>query len=144
MANVKVRLIVDTENIPKKPTQKEYSKYCRIMDNRSSIIGIDPVDNITEVSAGQMIEWSGTPANPYTMDVVSIDSITKDTAKGKFDMFGAPVLIGQTGVITATILGGIRKGDEEVYTIRFSIIKNKDGSNTSYAIDPKLSGKPNT
>lgn len=140
MANVKVRLIVDTENIPENPNPEEYSIYCQIMDNRSSIIDIDPVDNITKVSAGQMIEWSGAPRNPYTMDVVSIDSITKETSKGKFDMFGAPVLIGQTGIITATILGGIRKGDEEVYTIRFSVIKNKDGSNTSYAIDPKLEG----
>lgn len=140
MANVKVRLIVDTENIPEELSQKEYSEYCQIMDNRSPIIGIDPEDNITEVYPGQMIEWSGTPRSPYTMDVVSIDSITKVTSKGKFDTFGAPVLIGQTGIITATVLAGIRKGDEEVYTIHFSVIKNKDGSNTSYAIDPKIRG----
>lgn len=142
MANVKVRLIVDTEKLPEKPTPEEYSTHCRFMDNRSPIIGIDPVDYITEVYAGQMIEWSGTASNPYTMDVVSIDSITKETSKGKFDMFGARVLIGQTGIIMATVLSGIRKGDDETYTIRFSVIKNKDGSNTSYAIDPQLRGNP--
>ena len=142
MANVKIRLIVDTENIPENLPQKKYSKYRKLIDNRNTMIGIDPVDIVTEVYAGQMIEWSGAAKNPYTMDVVSIDSITKETSKGKFDMFGAAVLIGQTGIITATILAGIRKGDDEVYTIRFSVIKNKDGSNTSYDIDPRLRGNP--
>ncbi|MGB5692654.1 MAG: hypothetical protein WBM43_08630 [Flavobacteriaceae bacterium] len=141
MANVKIRLIVNTEEIPVNPTQEQFKIYCSFVDNRNSLVGIDPETYVTPVYPGQMIEWSGAPENPYSLDIVSIDSIAKERGKGQIDMFGAPFLIGQSGIITATILGtkGRRK-DYETYTLRFTVIKNKDGSTKSYALDPKLQG----
>jgi hypothetical protein len=56
-------------------------------------------------------------------------------------MFGTSVLIGSSGKIAASILAGGRPGDEETYTIRFTVIKSSTGLNTPFYVDPKLGVK---
>ena len=143
MANVKIRLIVDTIDIPEnQPQQKDLGKYCWFADNHSTMLSTHPDEYITNIEAGQMVEWSGVALAPNSSDLVSIDSISKVPEKGgrknDYNMFGVPVLIGKEGTITASILAGGRPGDNEIYRIRFTVIKNDSGHNNSYYIDPKL------
>jgi hypothetical protein len=134
MANIKICLIVDTKKISKGRTDKS----CYFIDNTTKLISYDPRDYITYVDRGQMIEWSGKAESPLTMDCVSIDSISKTSKKGGNDMFGVPIVIGSNGKITATVIAAEKKGDDEEYRIRFTVIRNKNGKSKSYAIDPKL------
>ncbi|MCB0670249.1 MAG: hypothetical protein KDC80_30690 [Saprospiraceae bacterium] len=134
MANVKIILIVDTEEI----TKKNPEKYCVFVDNTRNPAILPPEEYITRIDAGQIIEWSGVARNPGSCDCVSIDSISIEKRSGNVDLFGTPVLIGSAGVIQATILAHETEGREESYTLRFTVIKNQDGSTESYRIDPKL------
>ena len=134
MANVKIRLIVDTENIRK----KHVDKYCSLIDNTNFMGNPNPTKFESIVDAGSMIEWSGAAKDPTTFDLVSIDSIVMEEVKGSVDLFGVPKLIGSGGVITATVLAKNKKHKKEVYTLNFTVIRNKDGSNHSFKIDPRL------
>lgn len=134
MANVRIILIVDTEKI----NHKNPEKYCSFVDNTRNPAILPPTEYITRIDAGQMIEWSGLALNPGTCDCVSIDSITIEKRSGNVDLFGTPILVGSTGTIQATILAHETEGREETYTLRFTVIKNVDGTNESYRLDPKL------
>ena len=139
MANVKVRLVVDTKNID----EDNKNRTCNFVDSRSTLVGFNPPDYETVLKAGQTIEWSGTPLDPFTFDSVSIDSISKESENSKekeeeYDLFGAPVLIGCDGKICATIVADATPRDEETYTISFTVVSIEDGKSTSYSIDPKL------
>jgi hypothetical protein len=142
MANIKIQLIVDTEKLVK---QSEVNQYCWFVDSENSPLSYLPEKYLSNVEPGQIIEWSGVPLNPYSLDCVSIDSITKENGKGtgkkNYDMFGTSVLIGSSGKIAASILAGGRPGDEETYTIRFTVIKSSTGLNTPFYVDPKLGVK---
>lgn len=134
MANIKICLIVDTATIAKCGAVKS----CHLIDNQNSSISYDPRKTVTYVERGQMIEWSGMPQDPSSMDCISIDSISKKTKKGGQDMFGVPILIGSSGKITATVIAKGHKGEDEIYKIRFTVIENSTGKNKSYDIDPKI------
>ena len=134
MANVKIRLIVDTANID----AKHVADSCSLIDNTNFEGNPNPTKFESVVDAGSMIEWSGVAKDPTTFDLVSIDSIVMEEVKGSVDLFGVPKLIGSGGVITATVLAKNNSGKEEVYTLNFTVIRNKDGSNHSFKIDPRL------
>ena len=144
MANVKIRLIIDTENLEKQ-TKKQIEKNCSIVDNTkdNSKRPGKPDNHCTEVDHAQTIEWSGLPINPKIFDQVSIDAITyvsKNTKKVKKekDLFGVPYLTGLNGVIYGTIIANnLDVDEEESYSIKFTVIK-ADGKSKSFNVDPKL------
>ena len=134
MANIKIRLIVDTENI----RRNQVDRHCSLIDNTNFISSPDPPDFESKVDAGSMIEWSAVAKDPFTFDLVSIDSIVLEDKPGSVDLFGVPKLIGRGGVITASVLANNESNKEEVYTLNFTVIRNEDGSNQSFKIDPRL------
>lgn len=134
MANIKISLVVDTAKIAKRGAVKS----CYLIDNQNSSVSYDPRKTVTYVEKGQIIEWSGVPLDPNSMDCISIDSISKKTKKGGHDMFGVPVLIGSSGKISATVIAEGHEGEDEIYKIRFTVIENRSGKNKSYDIDPKI------
>ncbi len=134
MANVKILLIVDTKNI----NHHNIEKNINFLDNTKYMEIIPAPDYKTVIDAGSMVEWSGAPLDPSTFDCVSIDSIAIEKRSGSVDLFGIPVLVGSGGTIQATVLAHETGGRDEDYTLRFTVIKDKDGSTTSYKIDPKI------
>lgn len=140
MANIKILLIVDTEKI----NHKNVNECCSLVDNTKDISSPFPPDFETFANAGSMIEWSAVAKDPFSVDCVSVDSIAIESKHGSVDLFGQPVLIGSGGFIRANILAHIVDNDtekrEEIYKLRFTVVRNRDGSNASYDIDPKIKG----
>ncbi len=142
MANVKIILIVDTARIFKaadKKSKKSIDACCSFVDN-TKYIGPpgDPEKYETFVEQGQIVEWSAVAKDPHTCDCVSVDSIAHEMGSGSTDLFGSPVLIGSGGVIRATVLAQETTGSSETYTLRFTVIRNRDGFTEAFSIDPKL------
>lgn len=142
MANVKIFLIVDTEGIFNDhhhlQEESKIDEYCSFVDNTQFMATIPVEKYITVIDSGQIIQWSGVAKNPGTCDCVSVDSIALERKPGSTDLFGVPVLIGSGGTIEATILAHETGGREEPYTLRFTVIRNKDGRVKTFSIDPKL------
>lgn len=136
MANIKIRLVVNTEKNPK--------KNCYLVDNTSKPNPkMKPGNYCTMVDQGQTIEWSGLPLNPNVFDQVSIDSISyeKSIQKNKMiekDLFGVKSMSGPHGVIYGTVIAkGFTSKDEESYKINFTVIY-ADGKSQSFQVDPQI------
>jgi len=143
MANIKIRLVVDTNKIRK----GDVDAHCYLIDNMSKADRKqNPIDHVTMVDQAQTVEWSGVPKSPDVFDEVSIDSITykkRRSRAGKKDknLFGVPYLVGYHGVINATVIAkGFLPDDEEYYNINFTVIK-ANGKSSSFTIDPKMKMK---
>lgn len=137
MANVKIRLIVDT-------TKKNPGKNCYLVDNTNKLNQKRKPSNFcTKVDQGQTIEWSGLPLNPNVFDQVSIDSISYKKKKlnnktVEKDLFGVKTMSGPNGVIYGTVIAkGFTSKDEESYKISFTVIY-ADGESDSFRVDPQI------
>jgi len=141
MANVKIRLVVNTEELER---QGQVKALCYLVDNLSNPKPKEnPKDHCTTIDQAQTIEWSGLPKNPNIFDQVSIDSISyedkkSNKKKNEKDLFGVSNLTGPNGVIYGTIIANnFKSADEETYCINFTVIKS-NGKSESYHVDPKL------
>ena len=152
MANVKIRLIVDTEKLSKiskkqakKLKKEQINEICWIIDNTKDAPKVpgNPEKYFTKVDQAQTIEWSGIPKNPNIFDQVSIDSITYLDSKPKKgekekDLFGVPYLNGLNGTIYGTIIAkGFCSKDEETYRINVTVVK-ADGKSLTFSVDPQI------
>lgn len=144
MANVTIKLTVDTVAIKNDPLSPDLGTNCRLSQSGGEELGncmcVDPADstqNISYVTENDVITWIGIPANGDLDSQVNIMTITKDI--GSASILGIPLntswSFGKT-VIRQVIQHSA--DDEERYTITFTIGSGKDQK--IYELDPKIKG----
>ncbi|MBV6645791.1 MAG: hypothetical protein KI790_10100 [Cyclobacteriaceae bacterium] len=90
----------------------------------------NPEDYSTHVKAGDSVTWNGALTNGTSSDSIAITSIVYE---GDQNIFGQNTLNGSGGTVVGTVESGTG-GEDEVYTINFTITQN--GTPTTYSIDP--------
>lgn len=109
-------------------TKKDIEQYCSFP---SQPPGVSDSLFTTKVAKGDKILWLGVSSSDPFEDIVAIKKIKhhrlKKILKNTKD---------QNGMVEGTIDGNSRDGDEEKYTIQFTVTRS--GKTKSYKIDPKL------
>jgi hypothetical protein len=143
MANVTIKLTVDTVAVLNDPKDPQLGTNCSLSQAGGEDIGnymvIDPSnseENISHVTEGDVITWVGIPANGNVTNQINIISIHKDDHTGG-SVLGASLdaswTFGST-IIRQALVGST--GDKETYTINFII--DVDGVSTDFSFDPKI------
>ena len=94
-------------------------------------------DYAIKVDIGDIIIWEGVSSSAPSTDIVNITSINHE---GGVNVFGRNVLRGNGDspeIVIGRVLHGA-PGDEDKYSISFTVYNNKDKRNGSFRIDPKL------
>lgn len=143
MANVTIKLTVDTAAILANPTRPKLGANCSLSQTGGEDIGdymvvdhSDSRENISHVTEGDVITWEGIPADGNVANQINIISIHKDDHTGG-SVLGSPLdaywTYGTT-IIRQALVG--TTGDEERYTINFTI--DAGGVSTAFSFDPKI------
>lgn len=144
MANVTIKLTVDTTAILNNPKDPNLGTNCRLSQTGGEEIGnymyVDPTnseENISNVTEDDVITWVGIPANGDSTSLIDVILIQKDHGTGG-SVLGNPLdaswSYGKT--IIRQVLMSSTSGDKEAYTITFNI--NVAGQTSTYAFDPKI------
>lgn len=143
MANVTIKLTVDTAAVLNDPKDPQLGTNCYLSQSGGEDIGnymvVDPSnseENISHVTEGDVITWVGIPADGNVANQINIISIHKEDHTGG-SVLGSPLdaywTFGTT-IIRQALVG--TTGDKETYTINFSI--DEGGVSTSFSFDPKI------
>ena len=131
MANVTVTLTVNTAEIAK-PDVDDYCSFGQSSGTNE--------DYTTVANVGDTITWQGASSSSVT-DVVNIVSINYT---GDSNIFGQNVIQGNNGdpeTVSATVQNNTG-GEDEIYTINFTVYNGTDQRNGQFSIDPKISINP--
>lgn len=129
MANVNVTLSVNTGSI----VNPNVDAYCTFGQGN----GVSNEDYTTEANVGDTITWQGVSSSAPATDVVNITSINYTGGQNIFDQ---NVINGNNGnpeKVIATIANNTQ-GEEEEYTINFTVFNGSNRRNGSFSIDPKI------
>jgi hypothetical protein len=143
MANVTIKLTVDTTAILNNPKNPDLPVNCRLSQSGGEDIGdymvvdlANSTENISHLTVGDVITWQGIPANGDTAFQINILSIEKDPGSGS--VLGIPVdgtwVYGKT--VTRQVTPASSIVGKETYTINFSILS--DGESVYFGLDPKM------
>ena len=127
MADLTITITVDTANI----TQQNVDSTVSISDSAGDPGTSNPEDFVSNIEAGQTVEWNGQPNAANPGDSVSI---TKIEYEGEDNIFGVTTLNGSGGTVTGTVQSGT-EGEEEQYKIYFNVVHNS-GNPQSFYLDP--------
>lgn len=127
MADLTITITVDTATI----TQSNVDTTVSISDSAGDPTTTNPEDFVSNVKAGDSVEWKGVPDASYPNDTVSI---TKIEYEGQDNIFGQTTLNGSGGTVTGTVQSNTQ-GEEEQYKIYFTVVHNS-GNPQSFYLDP--------
>lgn len=133
MANVNVTLNVNTGSI----VNPDVDAYCTFGQGA----GVSNEDYTTVANVGDTITWQGVSSSSPGTDVVNITSINYTGGQNIFDQ---NVINGNNGnpeKVIATIANNTQ-GEEEEYTINFTVLNGNTRRNGSFSIDPKIIVNP--
>ena len=133
MANVNVTLNVNTGSI----VNPNVDDYCTFGQGN----GVSNENYTTVANVGDTITWQGVSSSLPGTDVVNITSINYTGGQNIFDQ---NVINGNNGTpekAIATIVSNTR-GEEEEYTINFTVFNGSTRRNGSFSIDPKIQVNP--
>jgi hypothetical protein len=131
MANVTVTLTVDTADIQK----PNVDAYCSFGQSSGSNEDYTTVANVNDT-----ITWQGASGSSAS-DVVNITAINYE---GGNNIFNQPNLQGNGGN-PETVQGTVQNdtgGDNETYTIFFTVYNGTNQRNGQFRIDPKIQINP--
>lgn len=143
MANVVIKLTVDTVAILDNPKDPQLGTNCWLSQSGGEDIGnhmvVDPnnsEDSISHVTEGDLLTWVGVPASGNANTQINITGIHKDPQTGGSVL--GPALEAYwtfgTTIIRQALIG--TTGDKETYTINFNI--DEGGVTTPFSFDPKI------
>jgi 7-keto-8-aminopelargonate synthetase-like enzyme len=89
-----------------------------------------------EASVGDTIVWEG--VSSVNGDLVLIEAINHEGARGGRDIFGQNRLPGENGIVRGTILNTTDEGADYKYKITFRIVSDNTNRQGVYHIDPKI------
>lgn len=133
MANVNVTLSVNTGSI----VNPDVDAYCTFGQGD----GVSNENFTTQANVGDTITWQGVSSSSPSTDVVNITSINYTGGQNVFDQ---NVINGNNGSpekVIATIASSTQ-GEEEEYTINFTVYNGSTRRNGSFSIDPKIIVNP--
>lgn len=129
MANVNVTLSVNTGSI----VNPNVDDFCTFGQGN----GVSNENYTTQANVGDTITWQGVSSSSPGTDVVNITSINYSGGQNIFDQ---NVINGNNGTpekVIATIASNTQ-GEEEEYTINFTVFNGSTRRNGSFSIDPKI------